>query len=124
VFAEVARELGVPLRHFDPGIRFRGDFYGQTGTGDPEPDAITSQALVRLLEQLPHGITELGCHPGYADGLRSWYRHERAQEIRSLCDPSVRAAVERLELRLVSFADVQRRRSARTSGADANVTAT
>ena len=107
VFEDVASELGVPLRHLDPRIRFRGDFYGQTGTGAPEPEAITPEALVRLLEDVPDGITELGCHPGYADGLRSWYRDERLQEVRSLCDPRVQAAIERLELRLVSFADVR-----------------
>lgn len=124
IFVDAAERLGVPLRHVDTEIRFRGDFYGHTAEGNPEPEAITPEALIRLLEQLPDGIVELGCHPGYADGLKAWYRHERAQEVRSLCDPRVRAAVERLELGLVSFADVTRRRSTSETPSDARVSAT
>lgn len=124
IFAEVAGRLGAPLRHVDPQIRFRGDFYGHTAEGRPEPDAITPDALIRLLERLPAGITELGCHPGYPDGLKAWYRHERAEEVRSLCDPRVRAAIERLDLQLVSFTDFGRWASAEPPGADASVTVT
>jgi predicted glycoside hydrolase/deacetylase ChbG (UPF0249 family) len=124
IFADAADRLGVPLRHVDPEVRFRGDFYGHTAEGRPEPDAITPDALIRLLEQLPDGIVELGCHPGYADGLKAWYRHERAQEVRSLCDPRVRAAVDRLELRLVSFADLPRRGSGSSGPRDASFSTT
>jgi predicted glycoside hydrolase/deacetylase ChbG (UPF0249 family) len=124
VFVELADELGVALRHVDPRIRFRGDFYGHTAEWRPEPEAITPDALIRLLERLPAGITELGCHPGYPDGLKAWYRHERAEEVRSLCDPRVRAAIERLELQLVSFAYFGRWASAEPPGADAGVTVT
>lgn len=124
IFVDAADRLGVPLRRVDPEISFRGDFYGHTGDGSPDPDAITPEALIRLLEQLRDGIVELGCHPGYADGLKAWYRHERAQEVRSLCDPRVRAAVERLDLRLVSFAEVHRRWSGSATPGDASVSAT
>jgi chitin disaccharide deacetylase len=124
IFVDAADRLGVPLRHVDPEVRFRGDFYGHTAEGRPEPDAITPEALIRLLEQLPDGIVELGCHPGFPDGLKAWYRHERAQEVRSLCDPRVRAAVERLGLHLVSFVEVPRRRSTSATPTDASFSAT
>jgi predicted glycoside hydrolase/deacetylase ChbG (UPF0249 family) len=107
LFADVARELRVPLRHFAPGIRFCGDFYGQDGKGRPKPEAIAPQALVELLSRLPSGVTELGCHPGYADGLKAWYREERHQEIRSLCDARVRAAVDSSGISLLSFDDLE-----------------
>ena len=106
VFEAIAAELGVPLRHFDTGVRFRGEFYGHDGRGKPEPDAITPVALVRILDDLPPGTFELACHPGYTDGLKEWYREERVQEIRSLCDPRVRAAIDRLGITLISFADL------------------
>jgi predicted glycoside hydrolase/deacetylase ChbG (UPF0249 family) len=106
IFLALARELDVPLRDFDPRVRFCGDFYGQIGAGQPNPNAITPLALVEVLERLPPGVTELGSHPGYTDGLRDWYREERVQEVRTLCDPGVRAAIERLGIALISFRDL------------------
>jgi chitin disaccharide deacetylase len=118
-FQALAEELDVPLRHFDPKIRFRGDFYGHDGAGRPDTDSITPAALVAMLETLPPGVTELGCHPGYTDGLNSWYRDERVQEVVTLCDPAVRETIERLGIELVSFQDVAERRSESSRGSDA-----
>ena len=112
IFESVARLLGVPLRHLDPGIRFCGEFYGHDGEGRPDPASITPAALVAVLEALPSGVTELGCHPGYAEGLYQWYRDERVQEVQTLCDPTVRAAIDRLGVELVSFRDVAERSAA------------
>jgi len=109
IFESAAHELDVPLRHLDPRIHFCGEFYGHDGQGRPDHASITPEALVSLLETLPDGIVELGCHPGYTDGLRDWYREERVQEVASLCDPEVRAAVARLGIELASFGDVPRR---------------
>jgi predicted glycoside hydrolase/deacetylase ChbG (UPF0249 family) len=102
IFLAVARELEIPLRQFDPVIRFRGDFYGQAD-GRPNPEAITPRALVELLESLPQGVTELCSHPGYTEGLRDWYRDERVQEVRALCDPLVSEAIDRLGITLTTF---------------------
>jgi predicted glycoside hydrolase/deacetylase ChbG (UPF0249 family) len=102
----LARDLGIPLREGDPHIRYSGAFYGQTADGEPRPDAITVAGLIRILETLPPGLTELGCHPGYADDVHTMYRHERAREIAVLCDPRVRGALARLRIQLTSFASV------------------
>jgi predicted glycoside hydrolase/deacetylase ChbG (UPF0249 family) len=59
-----------------------------------------------LLEKLPDGVVELGCHPGYADDLDTWYRNERVQEVEALCDPAVRETIDRLGIELVSFGTV------------------
>jgi predicted glycoside hydrolase/deacetylase ChbG (UPF0249 family) len=124
VFVELADELGIALRHVDPRIRFCGDFYGHTAVGQPDPEAITPEALIRVLEQLPEGITELGCHPGYSEALKSWYRHERVVEVRSLCDPRVRATIRRLQIHLLSFTDLGLRQSAHPPATDASFTVT
>jgi predicted glycoside hydrolase/deacetylase ChbG (UPF0249 family) len=105
-FEEVAAELGLPLRRVDPRVRFCGEFYGHDGRGRPEPEAITVDALIRLIENIDGEVTELCCHPGYTDDLDDWYRTEREQEVRALCDPRVRSAVEREALRLCSYAEV------------------
>lgn len=109
-FLEAAGELNVPLRHFDPVVRFCGNFYGQIDAGRPNPEAIAPGALVELLEALEPGVTELCCHPGYTDGLKTWYSEERVQEVRTLCDQGVRAAIERLGFELISFRDLAAQR--------------
>ncbi len=106
ILLDLAQELGVPLRHFARAIRFCGEFYGHDGRGRPEPGAITPEALIDLLERLPDGVTELGSHPGYPNGLKTHYRDERAVEVRTLCDERVRAAVGRLGITLLSFQDL------------------
>lgn len=98
--------LRVPVRDFDRTVRYRGDFYGQDGRGWPVPDAITVDFLVGLLEALPEGVTELGCHPGEPDELQSTYHAERATEVATLCDPRVKAAVDALGIRLTTFTAV------------------
>jgi chitin disaccharide deacetylase len=118
-FQALAEELGVPLRHFDPRIHFSGAFYGHDGAGRPDPDSITPAALVAMLETLPAGVTELGCHPGYTDGLNSWYRDERVQEVRTLCHSEVRETIERLRIELVSFQEFAERQNESTRGFDA-----
>jgi predicted glycoside hydrolase/deacetylase ChbG (UPF0249 family) len=98
----VTERLGIPLRDFSPA-QYRGDFYGQTGTGEPWHDAIGVHALVKLLETLPAGITELGCHPGYAGDLDTMYSRERETEIVTLRDVRVRRAIEEYGITLQSF---------------------
>ena len=106
VLAAAAEELGVPLRGFTPDVRYCGEFYGRSEEGEPLPQAIGVDALIELLATLEAGITELGCHPGEAEALESSYRTEREQEVRTLCDPRVRAAVDGHRIELCSFGDV------------------
>jgi predicted glycoside hydrolase/deacetylase ChbG (UPF0249 family) len=103
---ELARALGVPLRGCTLGIRYRGEFYGQREDGTPLPDAIAVASLVRLLGALGPGTTELGCHPGAADGLEAFYAKERAREVEALCHPTVAKAIDREGIKLLSFAEV------------------
>lgn len=103
----LARELEVPLRHFSP-VRYFGGFYGQSDEGEPFPDGVGVEALVRLLAALPTGdqeCAELCCHPAAeveAD-VETMYRDERAAEARTLCDPRVRRAVEEAGFELCTF---------------------
>ena len=103
VLAAVACRLGVLLRRCTAGIRYCGSFYGQTDTGEAFPEGIQAAALVALLKRLPAGFTELACHPGVDGDVDSMYRSERAQEVRALCDPEVRAIVGIEGIILCSF---------------------
>jgi predicted glycoside hydrolase/deacetylase ChbG (UPF0249 family) len=100
--ADRARRLGVPLRERSSAA-YCGDFYGRSGKGQPSPEAIEVDALIAIIERLPEGITELGCHPGLDASLDSSYRLERLKEVETLCDPRVRDALIRERITLRSF---------------------
>lgn len=103
VAVALAGELGVPLR--GAPIRYEGGFYGQSGRGEPYPAGISVEKLVELIESLPAGLTELGCHPGIGvDRSESSYAAERERELDALCDPRVAAAIKGAGIELRSFA--------------------
>jgi chitin disaccharide deacetylase len=97
-----ATQLGVRMRD-EPGIAYTGAFYGQSGKGTPYPEGIKVEALMRIISELPEGITELGCHPGLDRRLDSSYRLERLEEVDTLCHPRIKAAVARAGVSLRSF---------------------
>jgi chitin disaccharide deacetylase len=103
VLTAVARELTVPLRHCNTEIRYRGDFYGQTANGDPCPDAISIDGLIKVLGTLPPGCTELVCHPGIEGDLDTMYCSERAEEVKVLCDPQIHTSIITMGIELRSF---------------------
>lgn len=103
IVVAVAHKLGVPLRHFSAAVRYCGSFYGQSGTGQSLPSAISVAGLRKILTTLPAGVNELGCHPGLADDVDSMYRGERSVEVRTLCDARMRAALATENIQLCSF---------------------
>lgn len=98
VAVELARELGVPLRN--RGIRYERSFYGR--------DAISVEHLIELIRDLPSGWTEIGCHPAAGPVPTSSYDAERRVELETLCDPRVREALNVTNVKLCSFAQVNR----------------
>jgi len=103
--ARIGHEFGIGVRGHNPHVAYRG-MYGQDGAGHPLPAAIGSDAYIEAIMQLSPGVTEFGCHPGYTEDLESDYRSERLIELRTLCDPSVRAAVAQGNVRLIRWSDV------------------
>jgi len=104
---EIAQSLGIPLRGHSR-VRYCGAFYGRRADGTPDPDAITAQALARLIRALPEGATEIGCHPAAAAEPFTSYSYERPLELAALCDPAVRLAVSEARVELCSFTDLSR----------------
>jgi predicted glycoside hydrolase/deacetylase ChbG (UPF0249 family) len=103
VVLAMAKELGLPVRSFSEGIRYCGEFYGQTDEGLPHPEGVGVENLLRLLKNLSPGCTELGCHPGYGSDTDTMYQVEREQEIKTLCDYSVLKAITDMDVELVAF---------------------
>jgi len=103
VVLETALELRVPVRDRNPDIGYCGRFYGQTAEGLAYAEGITSDALIKILSQLPQGVTELACHPGEGGVPNTTYTVERAIEVKSLCDARVRSALIEMGIELCGF---------------------
>lgn len=67
--------------------------------------------LLRWLDTLPPGVTELICHPGGVDEVlarRSGRLRERERELQDLCSPEVLARVRERGIRLGHFGHLER----------------
>ena len=99
--------LGVPLRGAGK-VRFVGGFYGQWDWGVTELKYVSVKFLQGMLRsEVPAGITEFSCHPGYiTPDYHGIYAHEREAEIRTLVDPRVRQTIAAEGIRLIGYADL------------------
>lgn len=100
----MAAELGVPLR--GRRVRYEGRFYGRGPKGEPRPEAISPEALIGLIRDLPPGWTEIGCHPAAGRVPISSYDAERQIELETLRDPRMKNLLNVTGVRLCSFAQV------------------
>jgi predicted glycoside hydrolase/deacetylase ChbG (UPF0249 family) len=100
---KVCEKLEIPLRDLCPPINYCKKFYGQTTEGMPFPDGISVSRLIEMLSVLPPGLSVLVCHPGDGADLNTVYQSERRQELKTLCDPRVRATIDDLQIKLCSF---------------------
>ena len=59
------------------------------------------------LVPLPHGVTELMCHPGLKSATGNPFStDEREQELHSLTHPDVREDIRRLNINLISYREL------------------
>jgi predicted glycoside hydrolase/deacetylase ChbG (UPF0249 family) len=103
--AMLATELGVPARELTSHATYRGDFYGQSASGEPYPEALTPASLEVLLHSCRHEVTELGCHPAAWMDFVSSYDVERLAELDVLCSEEVRHVLASNGIELVSYHD-------------------
>lgn len=113
VVLDVARALGVPVRSQDATARARAraarlktpdHFFGESG-----PDAYWSvDRTIRHLRELPAGVSEFMCHPGWFDADLAYSRYGRQREVEliGLGTPSARAAATALGITVCTFADL------------------
>jgi predicted glycoside hydrolase/deacetylase ChbG (UPF0249 family) len=109
-FAAVAQGRGLPVRASSPRAR---DELRAAGLKVPDfflksfyRDGVSFEKLAALLFNVPHGTTELMCHPGHADEALlqgSSYAKEREKELEILCDAAVRDVVEKNGIELIGF---------------------
>jgi chitin disaccharide deacetylase len=105
----LATPVGVPLRESGQ-VSFIGGFYGQWEWGVTDLEHVSPEFLIWILRnEVEEGWTEVGCHPGYVSGdFTSAYLTEREVELATLVDPHVREEIDKLGIRLASYADLRR----------------
>lgn len=110
---DVAADLGLPVRAVTPEmaqrVRARGLPAADRMVGDVGPEAYwTAERLVRFIEAAEVGVTELMCHPGYADVALSTssYCAQREGELNGLCDPRPKALLAAAGVRLIRYDDL------------------
>lgn len=106
ILLQLANKLKIPLRSFSHKVQYCGKFYGQTTEGFPMPGVISESSLLTILKSLPPGYTELSCHPGEANDVKTVYQTERLQEVNILCNPQFRKDLASLDIQLCSFSTI------------------
>ena len=115
VVKEIARERRLPVRPTSEAVR---DSLRAAGIAtadhlfDPlySTDDDKTARLVGCLETLAEGLSELICHPGEPDealAAASSYVAPRAAEVAALTSEQARLALERLDIRLVTYEALQ-----------------
>ncbi|HLF75085.1 MAG TPA: carbohydrate deacetylase [Anaerolineales bacterium] len=72
-------------------------------------EGATFEELLKVINNLPDGTSEVMCHPGYVDDAfvrESSYNKQRQRELNILTDPSIREAVQANGIQLITFADL------------------
>lgn len=72
-------------------------------------EQLDARALSEILRNLPDGVTELMCHPGYADEHLSEFARtppDREQELAGLKDPAVKQLVASRGIRLMNYGEL------------------
>ncbi|MGH7746200.1 MAG: carbohydrate deacetylase, partial [Candidatus Dormibacteria bacterium] len=87
------------------GIRTPDHFVGVAATG-----RLNRQAILSMIGAVREGTTELMCHPGeYDEELEqspTRLKRERETELEGLTDPDVRTAIDKHNLRLIDFREL------------------
>jgi predicted glycoside hydrolase/deacetylase ChbG (UPF0249 family) len=72
-------------------------------------ECATYEELMKIINTLPDGTTEIMCHPGYTDeafAKESVYNEQRDRELRILTDPSIREAIQTNGIQLITFGEL------------------
>src|SRR5262245_40557597 len=106
-FLAIAEQHQIPLRDYC-AVFSVGGFYAQWEYGVSNPEHVSFDVLANILtREVPQGITELGCHPGYFDAdFHCVYHKDREFELQTLCDPRGRELLTNLQIDLIGYRDV------------------
>lgn len=89
----------VPYRY---QVNFIKSFFGTSST-----DALSLENLIKILENLPKGTSELMCHPAFVTkDLKSSYSYQREFELKTLTSSEIKQSIKNLRIKLVNWKEV------------------
>jgi len=99
---ETSKQAAELINEFNPRRPdvFIVDFYDEKAT---------HQELLRIINSVKAGSTEIMCHPGYVDDAftqESIYNKQRMKELDVLTDPAIKQAIQAKEIDQITFADL------------------
>jgi hypothetical protein len=122
VMLELAQEYNLPIRFPSkpegnfPAIEPLVQVLGQSTVLCPQScitafygDGVSMANLAEIISKTPEGVSELMCHPGYADSQLlegSSYTTPRELELRILTSKDIKAAIEENGVLLARFSDL------------------
>ena len=86
--------------------------YIESFYGIPSIKSLSIDNLINILRNLPEGISELVCHPGFANtDLKSKYSRERELELKTLTSQEIIHEIDRLKIKLINWNDFNKKKS-------------
>ena len=109
VVLDFSEKHNIPVRCVD--ATFEMGFYGRSHSKWNDPRGVTPERLINVIENLPAGVHEIMCHPGYVDqGLRNTgttYLSQREDEVKALTAENVKQYVANdKSVELISWNDL------------------
>lgn len=121
---ELAREYDCAIRYpftyiskeIEETFKYAPQFIEEFQPRKPEvffvnfyDETATREDLLKIIESVPEGTSEIMCHPGHVDeafAKESIYNFQRERELSILTDPEIKQAIEAHGIQLISFADL------------------
>jgi predicted glycoside hydrolase/deacetylase ChbG (UPF0249 family) len=100
--------IGLLANRARPVFKSHGLCFTDYFAGIQFPAVADTASLRAFLQTLPHGVTELMCHPGFkSDTLNPFSTEAREQELHSLTHQDVLEDIRRLNINLISYCELE-----------------
>jgi len=106
---DISSELEETYKHVPTLIEEFNPRRPDTFLVDFYDEGATHEELLRLINNIGDGSTEIMCHPGYVDDAfaqESTYNFQRERELKILTDSTIKQAIEANGIKLVTFAEL------------------
>lgn len=107
IFQKYSKEHNVPVRAYGD-VNFIEDYFGWNKLRQRDFKRVNVESLIKILDNLQHGLNELMCHPGIVDdSLKkiSKYTLEREEELKTLTDEKIIKYIKDSGIRLVNWTE-------------------
>jgi predicted glycoside hydrolase/deacetylase ChbG (UPF0249 family) len=85
------------------GLRFPDHF-----NGIAVPSLLSKESMLKFIQQLPPGTTELMCHPGYPSAGNPFSNSDREKELLILTDKDIMSEIKKNNIELISFSGINK----------------